>query len=127
MLARALAGERRGHALRRRRSSATPRFKLWLKYAKPARGTVVVDAGAARALREGGASLLPVGVVEVDGGFGQGDAVEVSDGASVIGKGISNYSAADLRRVLGQKSDEVRGCCRGPPTRRSTATTSCSA
>ncbi len=34
-------------------------FKLWLKYAKPSRGTLVVDAGAARALREGGTSLLP--------------------------------------------------------------------
>jgi glutamate 5-kinase len=36
-------------------------FKLWLRYAKPSHGTVVVDAGAARALREGGTSLLPVG------------------------------------------------------------------
>ena len=42
-------------------------FKLWLKYAKPTRGRVLVDAGAARALREGGTSLLPVGVVEVTG------------------------------------------------------------
>ena len=40
-------------------------FKLWLKYAKPVRGRVVVDAGAARALREGGTSLLPVGIVDV--------------------------------------------------------------
>ena len=42
-------------------------FKLWLRYAKPARGTVVVDAGAARALRDGGTSLLPVGITEVRG------------------------------------------------------------
>ncbi len=42
-------------------------FKLWLKYAKPTRGRVLVDAGAARALREGGTSLLPVGVVDVFG------------------------------------------------------------
>ncbi len=42
-------------------------FKLWLKYAKPSHGSVVVDAGAARALREGGTSLLPVGIVDVDG------------------------------------------------------------
>src|SRR6202789_1635331 len=44
-------------------------FKLWLKYAKPARGRVVVDAGAARALREGGTSLLPVGVIDISGDF----------------------------------------------------------
>ncbi len=52
-------------------------FKLWLRYAKPARGTLVVDAGAALALREHGTSLLPVGVVEVLGDFEAGDAVEI--------------------------------------------------
>ena len=83
-------------------------FKLWLKYAKPARGQVVVDAGAARALREGGTSLLPVGIVTVKGGFDAGDAVEVVDGGGVIGKCIANYSAAELDRVKGLKSGEVR-------------------
>ena len=65
-------------------------FKLWLKYAKPAHGQVVVDAGAARALRDGGTSLLPVGITDVVGGFDVGDAVEVVDGDGVIGKGICN-------------------------------------
>jgi glutamate 5-kinase len=84
-------------------------FKLWLRYAKPSHGTVVVDAGAARALREGGTSLLPVGIVEVEGTFGAGDAVEVVDGGGVlIGKGICNYSAAELRRIRGMKSADVR-------------------
>jgi glutamate 5-kinase len=83
-------------------------FKLWLKYAKPSHGTVVVDAGAARALRDGGTSLLPVGVVEVLGGFDAGDAVHVREGHRVIGKGISNYSADELRRVKGLKSADVR-------------------
>ena len=83
-------------------------FKLWLKYAKPAQGHVVVDAGAARALREGGTSLLPVGITDVVGAFDAGDAVEVIDGDGVIGKGICNYSAPELRRVKGLKSAEVR-------------------
>jgi glutamate 5-kinase len=83
-------------------------FKLWLKYAKPSQGVVTVDAGAARALREGGTSLLPVGIVSVDGVFDAGDAVDVRDGASAIGKGISNYSAVELRQVMGLKSTEVR-------------------
>jgi glutamate 5-kinase len=85
-------------------------FKLWLRYAKPAHGTVVVDAGAARALRDGGTSLLPVGVVEVHGDFAGGDAVEVQaagDGA-LLGKGIVTLSAADLRRVKGLQSAQVR-------------------
>jgi glutamate 5-kinase len=83
-------------------------FKLWLKYAKPTRGLVQVDGGAARALREGGTSLLPVGVVEVAGEFDAGDAVEVVSDGAAIGKGISNYSAAELRRVAGLKSVEAR-------------------
>lgn len=83
-------------------------FKLWLRYAKPSQGTVVVDAGAARALREGGTSLLPVGVVEVRGSFDAGDAVHVAEGAVVLGKGIVNYSAHELHQVMGMKSAQVR-------------------
>jgi glutamate 5-kinase len=83
-------------------------FKLWLKYAKPARGRVVVDAGAARALREGGTSLLPVGIVDVAGEFDAGDAIEVAHDGVAVGKGISNYSADELRQVRGLKSGDVR-------------------
>jgi glutamate 5-kinase len=83
-------------------------FKLWLRYAKPSHGTVVVDAGAARALREGGTSLLPVGITEVRGDFSAGDAVHVAEGAVLIGKGITNYSADDLRGVMGRKTAQVR-------------------
>ncbi|HTY96912.1 MAG TPA: glutamate 5-kinase, partial [Solirubrobacteraceae bacterium] len=90
-------------------------FKLWLKYAKPSRGTLVVDDGAARALREGSASLLPVGIVEVLGDFDAGDAVEIAvrrdDGAgpaATLAKGISNYTAGELQRVAGLKSEAVR-------------------
>jgi glutamate 5-kinase len=83
-------------------------FKLWLKYAKPTRGRVIVDAGAARALREGGTSLLPVGIVEVSGEFDAGDAVEIAFNGESVGKGICNYSASELRRVRGLKSAEVR-------------------
>jgi glutamate 5-kinase len=109
-----LAGEREGtrFAAREARYSS---FKLWLKYAKPSRGTLLIDAGAARAVREGSASLLPVGVVEVLGDFDAGDAVEIAelrdaDGAQAqtLGKGICNYSAVELRQVLGRKSAAVR-------------------
>jgi glutamate 5-kinase len=83
-------------------------FKLWLKYAKPTRGRVLVDAGAARALREGGTSLLPVGIIDVAGDFDAGDAVDVAHDGQSIGKGISNYSADELRQVRGLKSADVR-------------------
>jgi glutamate 5-kinase len=90
------------------RSERYSSFKLWLRYAKPARGRVVVDAGAARALREGGTSLLPVGVVQVEGAFDAGDAIEVAHDSQLVGKGISNYAADELRQVLGLKSAQIR-------------------
>lgn len=88
-------------------------FKLWLRYAKPSRGQLVVDSGAARALRDGGNSLLPVGIVDVGGAFDAGDAVLVAEGggdgrARPIGKGICNYSAEELRRIKGLKTGQVR-------------------
>jgi len=83
-------------------------FKLWLKYAKPSRGTVRIDDGAARALREGGTSLLPVGVLDVAGDFDAGDAVEIAARDRPVGKGIVNYSAPELQRVKGLKSAQVR-------------------
>ncbi len=89
-------------------------FKLWLKYAKPSRGRLLIDAGAARAVREGSASLLPVGVVEVLGDFDAGDAVEIAESpaageqARALAKGICNYSAQELRQVLGMKSAALR-------------------
>jgi glutamate 5-kinase len=85
----------------------TPSFKLWLRYAKPSQGRVVVDQGAARVLREQGSSLLPVGVTDVEGEFAAGDAVEVVCNGDVVGKGIVNYSAAELARIKGMKSTEV--------------------
>jgi glutamate 5-kinase len=68
----------------------------------------VVDAGAARALREGGTSLLPVGIVRVEGAFDAGDAVVVSTDGATVGKGIASYSADELRQVMGRKSTEIR-------------------
>jgi glutamate 5-kinase len=106
-IARAMAGEPEGTSFRvqKRRVSS---FKLWLKYAKPSHGRVVVDAGAERALRERGTSLLPVGVVAVEGHFQAGDAVDVAADGRAIGKGIVNYSAEELRRIKGMRTDEVR-------------------
>jgi glutamate 5-kinase len=106
-MAEALAGGPAGtrfHPQKGRVSS----FKLWLRYAKPTHGRLTVDAGAERALRERGTSLLPVGVVEVEGEFEAGDAVEVRADGRAVGKGIVNYSAAELRRIKGMKSERVR-------------------
>jgi glutamate 5-kinase len=86
-----------------------PAFKLWLRHAKPTLGRVIVDHGAATALRDRGTSLLAVGVLSAQGAFSAGDAVEVAslDGR-VVGKGISAMSADEVRLVAGLKSDAVR-------------------
>src|SRR5207248_6761721 len=104
---RAVAGEGAGTRFEAREGRYSS-FKLWLKYAKPTRGRVVVDAGAARALREGGTSLLPVGIIDVAGDFDAGDAVEVAHDGELVGKGICNYSADELRQVQGLKSMDAR-------------------
>jgi glutamate 5-kinase len=83
-------------------------FKLWLKYAKPVHGRLAVDAGAARVLRESGSSLLPVGIVGVEGDFAAGDAVEVAVDGAVIGKGIVDYAAPELSQVIGLKTEQAR-------------------
>jgi glutamate 5-kinase len=109
---RAAAGERGGTRFLPQDGRVSS-FKLWLKYAKPSHGRIAVDEGAERALRERGTSLLPVGIIDVAGDFNAGDAVDVTAvGASgngrPIGKGIVNYSAAELRRVKGLKTAQVQ-------------------
>jgi glutamate 5-kinase len=90
------------------RGSKESSFKLWLKYAKPIRGKLHVDEGAARVLRESGSSLLPVGIADVAGSFDAGDAVLIVGDQGPIGKGISDYSSQELSRVTGRKTDAVR-------------------
>jgi glutamate 5-kinase len=106
-LAAAAAGEPTGTRFVAKAGKASS-FKLWLKYAKPVRGRLSVDAGAARVLREKGSSLLPVGVIDVSGDFDAGDAVEIALDGQVIGKGIADYSSLELPEVLGLKSADVR-------------------
>ncbi len=74
--------------------------KQWMADHLQVGGRVTVDDGAARRLREGGASLLPVGVVEVAGEFERGDVIAVLDqqGAE-IARGLSNYAAAEARLI----------------------------
>lgn len=82
--------------------------KLWIALAHRPRGSISIDAGAVTALREQGRSLLPVGVVDVQGDFGCGDAVVLRDPAGVIvGRGLAEYSSSDLRLVKGMRRDGI--------------------
>ncbi len=81
--------------------------KQWIAGALKPAGAVVVDAGAVRALRAG-KSLLPAGVVGVDGQFQRGDALVVRDEqGNEIARGLSAYSSADAERLKGRQSHEI--------------------
>jgi len=82
--------------------------KHWLLHTLPVCGQIEVDPGAAQALCRRGASLLPSGVHGTRGEFQRGDAVEVVDTAgTTLGKGICQYSAANLSHIRGRKSSEI--------------------
>ena len=79
-------------------------YKLWLRHGTPVRGRLVCDDGARRAVAERGTSLLPVGLVAVDGAFRVGDAVElVGPDGGAFAVGVSRYEAGDLAQALGQR------------------------
>ena len=85
--------------------------KLWLRNAPSGGGTLRVDAGAVAALGRRGASLLPAGVVAVEGAFGRGDLVEVTaaETGGRVARGLVAYASDDLRRILGRHSREIEG------------------
>ena len=92
---------------------ANPRSarKHWMIHALPSAGRIFVDAGAANALQRKGASLLPSGIVRVEGDFTHGAAVDVMtvvDGTSVrLAKGITQYNSTDMNRIMGHQSLEI--------------------
>jgi glutamate 5-kinase len=85
-----------------------PARKLWIAFALAAAGTVVVDAGAKRALLERGVSLLPAGVRDVQGDFVADDAVELAGpGGEVFAKGIVRHSAKELAEWKGWQTSRL--------------------
>jgi glutamate 5-kinase len=85
-------------------SSLPSAYKLWLRHGTPVRGRLVVDDGARRAVAERGTSLLPVGLVGVDGAFDAGDAVElVGPDGSRFAIGVSRYQARELAGLAGRR------------------------
>jgi glutamate 5-kinase len=81
--------------------------KKWIAGSLEPRGAIVIDAGAVKALRTG-KSLLPAGVIKVEGEFGRGDAVVVRgpDGAEV-GRGLIGYDAPDAEKIKGRSSADI--------------------
>ncbi len=83
--------------------------KHWIAYALKPAGRLVVDAGARRALVEGGKSLLPSGVAAVEGSFEAGEAVAILEaGGGEFARGLSAYSSHEIEQIRGHRSDEIR-------------------
>jgi glutamate 5-kinase len=81
--------------------------KAWIAGAVNPAGALTVDDGAANALRQG-RSLLPAGVVAVEGSFERGDCVVIRTKAGIeAGRGLSAYASSDIRRIAGHKSGEI--------------------
>jgi glutamate 5-kinase len=82
--------------------------KSWIAFARKTQGKILVDEGARIALTEKGKSLLPSGVVGVEGSFSFGDSTACcgTDG-QVFARGLVNYASADLGRIKGQKTTAI--------------------
>ena len=82
--------------------------KRWMVAGLSLKGSIAVDEGASKALREQRRSLLPAGVSDVEGDFQRGDAVAITDGdGRRIACGIANYGAEEILRIRGLRSDRI--------------------
>jgi glutamate 5-kinase len=106
VLLRLVAGEAIGTALIASTQKIAAR-KQWMADHLQLRGAVVVDDGAASKLRDGGKSLLPIGIVEVSGEFHRGDVIAVRNAAGLeIARGLANYSSSEARLIARKPSSE---------------------
>ena len=107
VVSRLLKGEPIGTYLQPAQTRLAAR-KQWLAGQLVVQGRLALDAGAVKAVREAGKSLLPIGVKAVDGDFDRGEIVACFDSAGAeIARGLVNYNAADARRIMGRPSDEI--------------------
>ena len=89
--------------------AATKAKKHWLKHTLKSNGKVILDQGAVNAVVNKGASLLPSGILTVQGDFSVGDSINIVNGENqaIIAKGICQYNHRDLERIKGSKSDKI--------------------
>jgi len=96
--------------------STVPAWKRWLGFTARPRGKVTVDAGARTAVQHQGRSLLPIGVVQVQGSFAKGDVVAICDPDNVeFARGLTNYTSADLLKICGLRTEQIGDLLGGVP------------
>ena len=88
--------------------NAVPAWKRWLGFTARPKGRLFMDAGACSAVQAKGRSLLPIGVVQVQGTFNKGDVVALcdTDGAE-FARGLTNYTSHDAQRILGLRTEQI--------------------
>ena len=107
VILRAVAGEAVGTRFRAVESRVENR-KRWILAGPQPAGTLVVDNGAARALEQHGRSLLPAGIVAVQGDFRRSETVSVQNLlGQEIARGLAGYNSQDLARIMGCRSEEI--------------------
>lgn len=108
ILQRIVAGEEVGTIFLPRSSNLNQR-KRWIAVRNRSLGVIIVDAGARQALVQRGASLLPSGILDVEGKFTMGSRVDIRDeNGEVFAVGLASYSSDDIRRLRGKKVSEVK-------------------
>ena len=108
LLTRVVSGEEVGSLFVPGAKRLTER-KRWIAIRTRSRGSIVVDDGAKRALVERGASLLPIGIVAVEGDFGIGARVDLVDGSgAAFAVGLVSYPASEIKRMQGRQSSEFK-------------------
>jgi glutamate 5-kinase len=106
-LAQILAGDEVG-TLFLAQGESIRSWKRWIGFTVQPRGQLTLDDGACRAIRQHGRSLLAIGVAAVAGGFQKGDVVSLRDaGGQEVARGLTNYSAAEVRKIQGLRTDEI--------------------
>jgi len=84
------------------------RKECWIAFAFKSKGRILVDQGAREALLDAGKSLLPSGIVRVEGDFARGECVDIAGAdKKSIARGIVNYSSSDIGKIKGSKSIEI--------------------
>jgi glutamate 5-kinase len=90
------------------RSESVPAWKRWIGFGAPPAGTLILDEGAVKAVCQAGRSLLAVGIKSVLGDFEPGALVGLQSAGGVeIARGLANYSADEIRRIQGRRSDQI--------------------
>jgi glutamate 5-kinase len=107
LLVSLMKGEHQGTEFVAKRKCISSR-KGWIAYAVRPKGSLILDSGAVNALIRGGKSLLPSGILRIEGSFNRDDAVFCADGSgNNIAKGIVNYSSDEIAKIRGRKSTEI--------------------